>query len=764
MSDNVFTAGVAIENIPYSADILYSYIIPEELHSKLSIGCLVYLPFGRADRKTRAIVIEIKQEKSEEQLKTITSVIPSVYGTSRYIDEAGVKLAIYIKDKYFCALFEAVKLLLPTGAAKGSKPIYEKIVNISKDNSTDEYINSLKSKDGTLPKSYLKQKQVIDFLNKASDTTLKELTFLTGVGKSVIDNLEKRGVLKINRVEMFRNPLSDKLLAVGKVEKTELNDEQKKALSEIKAYFNTGKTHLLYGVTGSGKTHVFMSIIDAVLNEGKTALMLIPEISLTFQIVEHFYGRYGNKLAILHSGLSNGERLDEWRRIKTGQATVVVGTRSAVFAPLNNLGIIIIDEEQANTYKSEMNPRYHAREVAAFRVLQEKALLVLASATPSFESFYRAENGVIGFSTLLTRYNNHPLPKVIVSDMRREMMSGNTLIISNLLAKEIGENIKRKEQCILFMNRRGYNSFVACQKCGKVLKCPNCGIALTYHNTNKKLVCHYCNYVEEITKNCASCGSSNIRYSGTGTQKVEEELHKVFPELRILRMDADTVAGKDSRDNILTAFKNNEYDILLGTQMITKGLDFSNVTLVGVLMADMSLYSSDFKAYEKTFSLLTQVTGRAGRAEKAGRAVIQTYSPSHEVLQFAFKQDYEGFYKQEAALRKSLLYPPFCDICQGIFIAQTEIRAMDGADFYIDIIKKLVENEYNDIPIKIIKPKTTSVPMVEGKYRVRILIKCKDTRHTRDMLRESLMIFLKDKTLKSKDIYMNIDINPENIL
>ncbi|MDF2685532.1 MAG: primosomal protein, partial [Clostridia bacterium] len=641
-------------------------------------------------------------------------------------------------------------------------PIYENTVVLN-ENNADNYLNSIKKDaDGNLPKRFFKQKQVIDILKNSPGISVKELMFLTAVGKSVIDNLEKHGVLNFNKVEAFRNPLSDKIQSIDYDKNIELNDEQEKAYTEIKANFNSGKTHLLYGVTGSGKTHVFMSLINAVLEEGKSALMLIPEISLTFQIVSLFYSRYGNKLAILHSGLSNGERLDEWRRIKNGSATVVVGTRSAVFAPLKDLGIIIIDEEQANTYKSEMNPRYHAREVAVFKAVQEKALLVLASATPSFESFYRAQNETIGFSCLLKRFNSHPLPKVLVSDMRSEMMSGNTLIISNLLAKEINENIKKKEQSILFMNRRGYSSFVACQKCGKVIKCPNCGIALTYHNTNNKLVCHYCNYFENVSKNCGVCGSSNIKYSGYGTQKVEEELHKIFPELRVLRMDADTVIKKNSRDNIMTAFKNNEYDILLGTQMITKGLDFPNVTLVGVLMADMSLYSSDFKAYERTFSLLTQVTGRAGRAEKAGRAVIQTYSPTHEVLQYSFKQDYENFYKEETALRKSLLYPPFCDICQGIFIAETEVRATEAANFYIDIIKKLVENEYIDIPIKIIKPKTTSVPMVDGKYRVRILIKCKDTRHTRDMLKESLMIFLKDKTVK--DVYMNIDINPENIL
>lgn len=489
---------------------------------------------------------------------------------------------------------------------------------------------------------------------------------------------------------------------------------------------------------------------------------MIPEISLTFQIIDRLYSHYSTSLAVLHSGLSLGERFDEWRRIRSGDAKVVVGTRSAVFAPVTPGSLFLIDEEQEHTYKSEASPRYHARQIAAYRVARGKGLLVLASATPSFESFYRAQSGQIGFETLTKRFNGKPLPKVLVADLRHETLSGNRSCIGRVLATELEKNLQRGEQSILFMNRRGYQSHVTCASCGTVVKCPHCGIAMTYHSYNNRIVCHYCGHSTEYRSDCPACGGKQMRYSGVGTQKAEEDLLRLFHDLRVCRMDADTVGGKYTRDGILSDFRDRRYDVLLGTQMITKGLDFPDVTLVGVLNADMSLFTSDFRAFEKTFSLLTQVVGRAGRAEKEGRAVVQTYSPSHYVLSYAFEQDYEGFYAEETALRRSLLYPPFCDLCQICFLAPTEGEAMAGAELFSAWVEEACGGEYAGLPVRLILPKVTAVPMVDGKTRVRILMKCRDTARQREMIRALTERFRKEKSMRNCVVFADMD--PANIL
>ena len=804
---------VAIEDIPYSADKLYEYALTEEIKDIVVPGTIVLCPFGNGNRSVRGIVVKhcLRTDAKVKHVQDICDV-------SGYLGEDELRLCNYMKNKYFCTFFDAAKTVMPAGALGDFDRIYSlcsncgdevldtlfwqygnrisrkkllsllprnkfyKILNLVRfggaqeilqvknvisdrkqtvvqlDSSSTVYADKCRKKGSEIDKKHL---AIISYLAEHGPSTVKEVLYMTGLSDSVIKTLNKRGVLKLSTREIFRNPLKNKHFCSdpGFIV---LNKTQQQVAGEICSQLGTGRTHLLYGVTGSGKTHVFMRIIDCVLEKGESALILLPEISLTLQIIERFYQYYGDKVAVLHSALSIGERYDEYKRIRSGAARIVIGTRSAVFAPVQKLGVIIIDEEQEHTYKSDMTPKYHARDIAAFLVHQKNALLLLASATPSFESFNRAMKGDIGFSRLDERFNQQPLPKVLVADMAMEQANGNLTVISNLLASELQKNLQRGEQTILFMNRRGYNSFVSCPMCKFVYKCPNCGIPMTFHKINNHLICHYCGYTVSDQHKCPSCGSETMRYSGFGTQKVEDELKQNFPGIRILRMDADTVGTKSSRDEILTSFGLGKQDVLLGTQMITKGLDFANVTLVGVLMADMSLYSSDFRAYEKTFSLLTQVIGRAGRAEKEGRAVIQTYSPEHIVLEYAFKQDYEGFYKEETALRKSLIYPPFCDVCQVIFLADALSAAFEGAEAFVHKVEMLLQETYNTVPVSIIRPKQTAVPKVGGRNRVRVLIKCRDNQQTRRMLHDAYTWYLKEKIFKNTTI--SIDINPSMIV
>jgi len=668
----------AVKDIPYSADSLYTYRIPDELVPSAKAGLLVKIPFGK--RVSTGVILSVSQttEYDEAKIKPIIS-LGEDYPDIESLSPDRIALALYIRERYFCTYFDAVSLVLPFGEVR------------------------------------------------------------------------KR---KIKRKTTFKDPLN-KLVKHDRAEII-LNDEQDKAYREIKEKLGSGDAHLLFGITGSGKTLVYIKLIDDVLASGKTALLLVPEIALTYQIVTRLYDCYGSQLAVLHSALTKSERKDTFSLIESGEKKVVVGTRSALFAPMRNLGIIIIDEEQEHTYKSEMTPKYASNEVAAFIAKISKSLLVVASATPSFESYKLAKTGKIGLSEIKHRYNSQPLPKVVLVDMHDEIMAGNKSLCSKLLAEEISVNLQKHEQSILFMNRRGYNTFVGCVKCGTAITCPYCGIAMTYHKNTERVVCHYCGYSSPVPETCPSCGAKTMKYSGAGTQKAEEELKNLFPEARILRMDADTVSEKGSRDEILNAVSNNECDILLGTQMITKGLDFPNVTLVGVLLADTLLFSSDYRAFETTFSMITQVVGRAGRSGKSGRAVIQSFYPEHRVFRYALDQDYEGFYSNETAFRKTMLYPPFCDICRVTFIAKTEEEAFDAAERFEDLLRK--KQEQNNLPLRVIPAKSTSVPLVNTLPRVRILIKCLDNAKQRSVLSEAYIEFTKNKD--NKNIHTDIDMNP----
>ncbi len=741
------SVGVAVEGIPRSADKLYEYLLPEGVSSALP-GSVVTVPFGRGNKPVRGVILGPAPGDGtpKEKLKTLLSV------GECYLSPEALSLVSYLRDRYFCTWFEAARCLLPTGVfGGGGKSVSS--VSVPDEGAAAAYMEAHYSNR--------KHCDVLGFLLEEGQMTVKELMYMAGVSDSVIKTLAKKGLISLEKTEVLRNPLKDRPLPETPP-KVVLNEEQTRAADALISDLNRGKTHLLYGITGSGKTHVFIRLIDEALRQGKQAVLMIPEISLTLQIVNRLYAHYAKSLAVLHSGLSLGERHDEWKRIRSGEARVVIGTRSSVFAPVREGSLFIIDEEQEHTYKSEASPRYHAREVAAFRVARGKGLLLLASATPSFESYYRAEAGIIGFETLTERYNGRPLPKVLVADLRREMMSGNRSCIGRTLGEELEKNLQRGEQAILFMNRRGYQSHITCPNCGETVKCPHCGISMTYHSYNNRVVCNYCGHSTPYLSECPSCHEKRLIYSGVGTQKAEEELLRLFPGIRVCRMDADTVGGKYTREGILNDFRDKKYDVLLGTQMITKGLDFPDVTLVGVLNADMSLYTSDFRAFEKTFSLLTQVVGRAGRAEKEGRAVVQTFSPAHYVLGYAFAQDYPRFYREEMALRKSLLYPPYCDLCQFCFLADTQENAFAAAEEFSRDIQKIATEDPASYPIRLILPKATAVPMVGGKYRVRILMKCKDNRTCRQMISRCLDAFRAAK--EHRDITVTADMNPVNIL
>lgn len=745
---------VAVESVPYKADIPYSYTVPENMEASAVVGALCTVPFGRSDRKTRAVVLETFMSGDTSGLKPVTEFAPKGVYTS-FLGAETLQLVRYLKEKTFCTLFEAYRTVMPSGSLSMKRLDRTEVCAEYIDcPGADEVLQKAEAEKASV--AAVNRGKVLLELKKDGTLSLKQLCSVTGVSPAVVRTMAKNGVLKLTHRVAERDPLRGLDVPSGGGEVI-LNGEQQQAYDEMFSLLGSGRTHLLYGVTGSGKTLVYIRLIDEVLARGQQALLLIPEISLTFQIVRRLYGRYGKKLAILHSALSDGERCDTSRLIASGEKTVIVGTRSAVFAPVKDLGIIIIDEEQENTYKSEQSPKYHARDVATYIVSRRKALLVLASATPSFETFYRAESGIIGRSVLRNRFNSQPLPRILVADMHHQLMSGSRGNISDILAGELEKNLSAGEQSILFINRRGYNTVVSCVKCGTTVTCPYCGIPMTYHRPEDRLICHYCGNTCPVPENCEKCGSKNMKFSGAGTQKIQQQLQTMFPKARLLRMDADTVTGKTDRDEILTAVRENRCDILLGTQMITKGLDFPNVTLVGVLNADMSLYSSDFRAYEKTFSVITQVVGRAGRAEKSGRAVIQTFSPAHRVLNFAFRQDYEGFYESEIAFRRTMLYPPFCDMCQVTFIAPTEKRAFDAANDFLERLKRMTEGR-KDLPLRAICPKATSVPMVDGQYRVRVLIKCRDIHPQRQLLSELYVEFVSDRA--NKDVATGIDMNP----
>lgn len=737
---NRLIATVAVENTFFSALSDYDYYIPEELKKAITEGTRVKVPFGKGNALRNGVVIKIF-----EAINTGLKEIKAIDKNASVLDREMVELALWLKERCFCTTYDCLRQMLPRGIDKvGSKS--EKMMRLADENAD------------IAQKLTPKQQSVVNLLADVGAAEVNEICEFCSVGKSVLDNLVKYGICEYYKKEVFRNPYGNADSLVDRKDIVLSAEQERAFLTYSDMLKNGGGTGLLYGVTGSGKTQVYLKLIDEAVDMGKDVIVMVPEISLTPQALSIFHKRYGKKVAVFHSGLSLGERNDEYKRADCGEAKIVIGTRSAVFAPLHNLGLIVIDEEQEHTYKSERTPKYNAADAANFRCKYNKALLLLTSATPSVESYSAAVNGKYKLCELNERYGKSTLPQVITVDMKAEIKGGNKTPVSNTLKNLLEETLEKKKQAILLINRRGYNTFIACNDCGHVITCPNCSISLTYHSYNNSLMCHYCGYSKPLDNVCTECGSKNIRYSGYGTQRIEDEIERLFPQARIIRMDADTTSAKFSHQRIFDAFSNGDYDILIGTQMVAKGLDFPNVELVGVVNADNSLYDENYTANERSFDLITQVVGRSGRRNASGKAVIQTINPNNEIIEFASRQDYKAFYDSEINLRKLLTYPPFCDIYSVSFTSEDENKSALCAKEFFDIFVELNKTEYKNEKFIVLGPSPAKISKISNNYRHRLAIKCKNSKSVRRMLNDILQKIAKMK--EYKEVTVGIDLNP----
>lgn len=732
---------------------IFDYIVPTEMESIIKVGARVFVPFGKGSKLEDGFVINLKEEseiaKNEDiKLKEIGKI-----EIEESLTENNITLAKLMARKYFCNISDCIKLMLPpgTGGKELSNRTKEKVGNfvfLKKDIDDINFdIDNGKIKSD-------KHIRVLKFLIENDGTYISDLEILTDVNRSVFKTIEKNGYIEIVEKQIERNPFVHK--NIEKDKPRVLNEEQKKCYDSIMFSIDNDEfsKHLIYGITGSGKTEIYLQLIQAVLEKGKDSIVLVPEISLTPQMVDRFLARFGDTVAVLHSKLSVGERYDEWQKIVKGEAKIVIGARSAIFAPVKNLGIIIIDEEHDISYKSDSTPRYNAKDLAKYLAEKAECPLVLGSATPDIVTMQQAKEREIALHVLTKRATNTNLPDVEIVDLRNELASGNRSMLSFKLQSEIENNLKNKKQTILFLNRRGYSTFVMCRECGYVAKCKHCNISLTYHMSENKLKCHYCGFEMPVVKECPECNSKKVKYFGTGTQKLEEEIKKMYPEASTIRMDIDTVSKKNSHEEILNKFKNENIDILIGTQMVVKGHHFPNVTLVGVITADGSLNLEDYRAVERTFQTLVQVSGRAGREEK-GKVIIQTYNPDHYAIIDSQKQDYDLFYNQEVNLRKMLNYPPFCDIIMVRFSGKnlSEIQKVS------DLVYKNISAIKND-NFTIYKPVPSPIDKIKNKYRWRIIIKCKLTSRIIDTINFALS---DERIKKCKDTSIVVDINPNTM-
>lgn len=731
-------ANVIINNPAHVIDQTFSYLFDCELNP----GDWVKVPFGIGDKLTDGVVLSIEQiEKSPYILKPISAVV------SPLLTKDQIELLEWIRKEYICTYYDALKLLLPPGkgySGAGNRTVTG--VKVAESNDEELIVEKLSAM----------QKRIFEIASQVDSISVIDLAEFAGTTRNAINNMVKKGILQTVKLKIERNPLKNNEFTPSEPKK--LTDEQQNILDYTKNLIDNEqhRTVLLRGITGSGKTEVYLRCVEHVLKMGKQAIVLVPEISLTPQMTKRFTERFGNGIAILHSRLSYGERYDAWQNIKNGNVNLVVGARSAVFAPFENLGLIVADEEHEGSYKSEMSPKYDAREVAKFRAKQNGAVLMLASATPSMESAYKSVTGEYDLVQIKNRYNKVELPEAEVVDMRFELARGNKSFLSFTLQDEIRKNLLKGEQTILFMNRRGFSTFVSCRKCGHAATCPECDIALTYHKYSESLSCHYCGYTVPNFTFCPKCGSTSIKRFGIGTQRVEEEIQNLFPEASVIRMDMDTTRGKSSHADILRKFSEEKIDILVGTQMITKGLDFPSVSLVGVLAADMMLYVDDYRATEKTFQLITQVCGRAGRGETRGKAIIQTYSPNHWVIDCAKEQDFKTFYSKEIKLRKKLSYPPFYDVVHLVVSGENVNVVRDQIN---NITKEIMrEFEENKIVSTILGPTPSPVSKIENRYRWRLIIKCTADDLIRSVLREKV------KSDPKSGCTVSLDINSNNML
>ena len=812
---------------PYCIDNEYTYFVPHDLSEAVKCGSFVVVPFGNSNKtqiglvvatnceepttKTKSIKTIISDEvrltdvdlelchfMKEQTLCTIGDAVHSMIPAGAlsglvtcykstdaseyngpfadilfYIQDQKVVTKNALEEKFGLEAIKAAAYLAQNGYIEKDVIIKNKTVGKEKKYftlsvSNDELASLLG--EGDVVEGFKKlrsqmHKDVLSLLAMRERMLIDDIKAELNVTDAQISALEKKGYITKETESVYRNPYEHKS-RVNHAKELVLSDEQKSALKTISSMLDENKPScaLLHGVTGSGKTCVMMKIIDHALSKEQGVIMLIPEISLTPQTVELFCSRYGSRVAIIHSSLSQGERLDAYMRIKRGEADLIIGTRSAIFAPVKNLGLIIIDEEQEHTYKSDNNPKYHARDIARFRVAKSNALLLLASATPSVESYKKAIDGQYKLIELKNRYGKAKLPKVEIADMREELRAGNGMGLSLPLLDAIGTALHKKEQSILFLNRRGYHNFVSCASCGMAITCPNCSVSMTHHTDRiyhkTELVCHWCGKHMPVPSICPECGSEHIKPMGIGIQLIEQKLKELYPTVNTIRMDTDTTSSKNAYDTMLADFRSHKAEILLGTQMVTKGHDFPDVTLVGILGADTSLYLNDYRANEKTFSMLTQVIGRAGRSEKEGKALIQTMNPDHDVILLACKQDYKTFFNNEIQTRKLLSYPPFCDIVLLTLSGEVESAVMKDSKLLSDMLRAKASSEYTDVRIICYGPFEAPVYRLDGKYRMRLVIKTKLNKRSREMFSEIYKAFGKRK---KNEPMLSVDFNPSSL-
>ncbi len=730
----------------------FDYKIPDNLEGFVFVGSKVIVPFGKGGGKVEAFVVSLKESSIYgDEIKEIIEL-------QENLSDVQIELSKWMAKRYFANVSDCIKLMLAPGVRNRNinKRIENKTINVVKVIVDKDIIEQ----DILLGK--IKSEKHIELLrfsaNYSDDITIPEIEEKLNISRSIVKTLIKNGYLELVEKKVNRNPLENKEIETNR--KLQFTFEQKMAYDQILDSMNEGyfREYLIHGVTGSGKTEIYLQLINQAILNDKTAIMLVPEISLTPQIIDRFVARFGKeKIAVIHSKLSIGERHDEWQRIENGEASIVIGARSAVFAPTQNLGIIIIDEEHDSSYKSETNPRYDAIEVARYIAEKKEIPLLLGSATPSINSYYNSEVGEVLLLELTKRANDSKLPELEIIDLKQELAEGNRSMLSRELYASIEQNLKDKNQTLLFLNRRGHSTFIMCRECGYTVKCKNCNISMTYHLSSKKLKCHYCGYEEKIPTICPECKSDKIRYFGTGTEKLEEEIKKQFVGSKTIRMDVDTVSKKNSHEEILNKFLNEDIDIMVGTQMIVKGHHFPNVTLVGVIAADSSLNIDDYRANERTFQILTQVAGRAGRENKEGKVIVQTYTPENFSIQCVKKQSYKEFYEIELELRKQLKYPPFCDIIViGLACDKLEELTKTSNKVYEYLKQNVNEEEF-----KIFKPMPSPIDKIQNKHRWRIIIKGNMSDEFNELLHRYYdEIYLKEKT----EVQMSILINPNNMM
>ena len=806
---------VAVSAAPYSIDKPYSYLVPESLAAAAVPGVRVMVPFGRGNKESEGLILARVQEPKLPGSKAIRQILDP----EPVLDKAGIDLALWMRGRYFCTVFEAVKTILPAGLWYGLREIWSlamapetarsaavgipgawqvldllekqggkadiRVLRDALGDGAEKPLKAMKKVEILTCETDAKRKiadkshrmvelavntedayaltepkrrsaparyEVVNFLATAGRTPAAEVSYYTGASSRTLKTMEKAGLIAFSEEEELRVPSLDDVEPGPEIV---LNEEQQRAFEEILGRVQAAKPSvtLLHGVTGSGKTQVYLRLVQETLALGKTAMVLVPEIVLTPQMMRKFSSYFGSRVAMLHSSLKMTERYDQWKRIRRGEVDVVLGTRSALFAPLKNLGLIIMDEEQEGSYQSENVPRYDAREVAKYLCVREKAALVFGSATPTVETACAAEQGNYQKALLRRRYNENALPEVLIADLRQEILNGNPGLISTPLRQELEKNLAAGEQSILFLNRRGSSRMLLCGECGYVPQCPRCSTAMTYHSANGRLMCHYCGHSEPAADTCPECGGW-MKHVGAGTQKVEEELRELFPEAGILRMDADTTAG--GHEEILQTFERERVPILLGTQMVAKGLDFENVTLVGVLSADISLYVDNYRAAERTFSLLTQVVGRAGRGGKTGRAVIQTYTPGNDVIRCAAQQDYDAFYESEIRMRRLRRYPPFADLFTVTVSGTEEGRVLRAAVSVRETLRQLCRRpELAAGEPEVLGPAPAPVVKVNNRFRYRCTLVGKNDKATREMLAWLQKDFAKDSANRGMNLFVD---------